>query len=99
MRFETEIGYRGGYVIEPSFHAEYSYDFVGDELEASANYTNGGTAYSIEGFESEQSSFNFGAGLAYRPPSGLTEWSLAYENEVKDDYMAHTGVLNATFKF
>ena len=99
LRFETEFGYRGGYVIEPSAHMAYVYDFIGDEAEASARYTRGGAVYNVKGFEAEQSAFNFGSGVTYRDGSGLTEWSLAYEGEFKDDYTSHTGVLNATFKF
>lgn len=97
-RYEFEIISETG-TFSPKFNAGVLYDFVGDDSEASSTYTTSGLAYDIEGADVEKVSFVFGTGLTFITDDGLTEWTMAYDSEFKEDYIAHTGVVKASFKF
>lgn len=97
-RYEFEIVSESG-TFSPKFHGGLLYDFVGDDSEASSTYTSSGTAYDVAGADVDKLSFIFGTGLTFITDDGLTEWTMAYDSELKEDYVAHTGVVKASFKF
>lgn len=105
-KFEIGLGAKvdypitdGGITYVPELRAKYVYDIVGDEVETTSNFVGvTGTSFKTQGFDAQQHSFNFGAGLAIHAQNNITV-SFDYDLEAKADYDAHTGAIKAKFAF
>jgi len=91
-KFPTE---NGNFV--PSLHAGASYDTSGDEVVSQSTFTGGGATTTNTGAEQEQFAGNFGGGLAYEVDAASVGFT--YDLSMKDGYSAHSGMLEAQFKF
>jgi outer membrane autotransporter protein len=87
-----------GMDVEPSLHAGYRYDLVGDEVESTNRFIGGGQAFNTQGADPARSTFNAGAGLKLFTTDNW-EFSANYDFEFKSDYDAHSGYLRAGVKF
>jgi outer membrane autotransporter protein len=87
-----------GNMIRPSLSAEYRFDTIGDEVEATSSFTGGGASFKTEGFDPAQSSFTVGAGVEY---DVADQWTLSgdYDYTFKEDYDAHSLSVRAGYKF
>ncbi|MEH6496305.1 MAG: autotransporter domain-containing protein [Pseudomonas marincola] len=96
-KFHTAVQVGGGRLV-PEIHAGINYDLVGDEAAASAAFTGGGAAFTVEGAEVQQ--FGGGAGLGVTYESGNV-WSIGatYDADLKSNYISHSAVFEARFKF
>lgn len=87
-----------GMEVEPSLHAGYRYDLVGDEVSTSNRFIGGTTAFAADGADPARSTFNVGAGMKLYTTDNW-EFSANYDFEFKSDYDAHSGYLRAGVKF
>jgi outer membrane autotransporter protein len=87
-----------GMEVEPSLHASYRYDFIGDEVSTTNNFIGGGAAFTANGADPAQHAFNVGAGLSLFDTSGW-EFTANYDYDFKSDYDAHSGFIRAGVKF
>ncbi|MEH6477241.1 MAG: autotransporter outer membrane beta-barrel domain-containing protein, partial [Sneathiella sp.] len=96
-KMHTQIRYNKGYLV-PNIHGGVSYDFVGDSTTATASYTGGGAAFTVEGAEVEQFGGNLGFGFTYE--SG-NFWSIGagYDADMKSGFISHSALFEARFKF
>lgn len=90
---------QGSVTFVPEVSAEYRYDFIGDEYEASSNFTSvSGTTFVSKGADVAQSTLALGAGLDVIAQDNVTV-SFDYEADIKEDYISHNGSLKARFAF
>ncbi len=87
-----------GSFLKPKLHASYRYDFIGDEVESTSNYSGLATRFTTEGFDAQQSTFNVGAGLEFYTTANW-DFSVNYDYEIKEDYDGHNGYVRAAYKF
>ncbi len=90
-------GYDGS-VFKPTVNLGVRHDVIGDAFEANNTFAGGGTAFKTEGFDPAQTTFNAGVGATYFSTSN---WNLSasYDAEVKSDYVSHSGLVKAAYKF
>ncbi len=104
LGFDVEAGWKvqnaSGSVTEPTVHAGYRYDLIGDEIENTATFTGAtsGGVFTVEGYDPARSTFNIGAALSHET---TTNWELkaSYDYEFKADYDSHSALLRAGYKF
>ena len=99
VRLESEYMAANGGTWMPELRANFLYDFIGDEAEATGTYTATGATYSAEGADVAEAAVNLGVGLSYTSPNSLMEVTAGYDAELKEDFTSHTGLLQARFKF
>ncbi len=96
-KMHTQIRYHGGYLV-PNIHGSMSYDFIGDNTTATATYTGGGAAFTVEGADVEQFGGNLGFGFTYE--SG-NFWTIGanYDADMKSGFISHSALFEARFNF
>ncbi len=87
-----------GTLWQPSVHAGYRYDLIGDRMQTTAGFTGGGASFAVEGASPARGTVNAGVGLSYLDAADLTV-SAAYDYERKEDFSAHAGVIRVTGNF
>lgn len=87
-----------GSYLKPKLAAGYRYDLADDEVETTATFTGGGAAFTTEGFDNQNHTFNVGAGLTFYTTANW-ELSANYDYELKEDYDAHNGYVRAAYRF
>ena len=87
----------GGF-IKPSVSAGYSYAFINDEIETTAEFAGGSASFQTEGFEPGRHTVNLGIAVQYDAPNNWT-FTSAYDFETKADYQAHSGLIRANYQF
>jgi outer membrane autotransporter protein len=92
--FITDSGAR----LRPSLNTGYRYDLIGDSIDATSTFIAGGSAFSTDGVDPAQGTFNVGAAISYAMDDNW-ELSADYGVEVKDEYNSHTGHIRADYKF
>ncbi|MBK68078.1 MAG: hypothetical protein CMP22_08130 [Rickettsiales bacterium] len=96
---QSEMVARNGATWLPEVHANFMYDFIGDEAQATSTFTGTGVSYSTEGADIAEASVNLGTGVTYTVPNKMMDFTASYDAELKEDFSSHTGVLKARFKF
>lgn len=89
---------RDGSEYMPYLRAKYSYDAIGDEVETTSSFLGGGTAFKSEGADIARHSLGLGTGVNVVTTSGF-EFTAGYDAEIKEDFLAHTGMLQARWSF
>ncbi|MBF0478009.1 MAG: autotransporter domain-containing protein [Candidatus Omnitrophica bacterium] len=84
--------------LTPEIHAKYLYDIIADRQNIIASFAGGGTAFSVAGYKPARSGVNVGTSLTLATKKNVT-LSLQYDLEMRQDYYAHTGFLNVSYKF
>ena len=87
-------------IMQPSFHAGYAYDVIGDEVETTSTFATivSPTAFRTTGAEAAQSKFNVGMGFTYETNA---DWDVSakYDAVFKEDYYAHNGTVRFSTRF
>lgn len=96
MKWDHQLG--NGSKLVPALHAGYTYDLIGDDVQATANFTGGGASFSTKGMDPARSSLNAGASVSLFTQSNV-ELTGSYDFEYKSDYNAHAGYIRAGVKF
>ena len=96
VKIHTKTKFGNGFIV-PELRGGLNYDFAGDEATASATFTGGGAAFNVTGAEVAQLSGNAGLGLTY--VHGAFSLSAKYDAEIKEDFVSHSGTLEARLKF
>ena len=71
---------------------------MGDNQQATSTFTGGGGSFNTTGFTPAQSSYDFGAKVTLITKYNVTI-SANYDCELKEDFYAHYGYLNAKYSF
>lgn len=87
-----------GSKIRPALNAGYRHDLVGDSVDTSSTLAGGGAAFSTQGLEPAQGTFDVGASISYAMDNNW-EFTADYDYEVKSDYDSHAASLRAGYKF
>lgn len=84
--------------LTPSISGKWLYDFIGDAVQTSSTFTGGGAAFTTNGFDPAQHSFDIGAELKLVTHG---DWTLVanYDLELKEDFTGHSGVLTGRYQF
>lgn len=88
-----------GAFLKPEIGAGVRHDLIGDKLESTANFAGARqAAFKTEGADPAQTTFNLHGGVTYFSTSN---WDFAsqYDFEYKEDYMSHSALVKATYKF
>lgn len=93
-----DIKHTDGSHLKPLLHVGYTYDAIGDTVQANSAFTGGGGAFQTTGASPARSAVDAGAGLTYTT-AGNIDLSANYDYQYKADYDAHTGWLRATAHF
>ncbi len=92
------LRYANGGVLQPEVHAVYRRDLTGDNISTSEAYAAGGPNFVIKGPDPARDRLTLGGQVRYFNTAGL-ELTAAYDAEVKEDYISHTGLLRAGLRF
>jgi uncharacterized protein with beta-barrel porin domain len=86
-----------GSEIVPELSAGLLYDLINDDAIASATFVGGGSAYTVRGTEIADIGVVLGVGLSMHADA----WSfgLAYDGEIRSDFMSHTGRAEVRWSF
>jgi autotransporter family porin len=95
---EWNVTGRDGSQYMPYVRAKYSFDAMSEEVETTSSFLAGGTAFKSEGADIEEHSITLGTGINVIATNGF-EFTAAYDAEIKEDFLAHTGVLQARWSF
>ncbi|MFT7144011.1 MAG: outer membrane autotransporter protein, partial [bacterium] len=95
---EWNIAGKDGATYMPYLRAKYSYDAIADEVETSSSFLAGGTAFASKGADVAKSALTLGTGVNVITAAGF-EFTAAYDAEIKEDFVAHSGVLQARWAF
>lgn len=104
--FKTGIGTNvafpiidAGITYTPRLSAAWYYDFLGEEIDTTSNFTSAAaTTFISKGSEVAQNSYRLGAGLDVLSQDNVT-LSLDYNWDTKENFNAHSGALKARFEF
>lgn len=78
-----------GSAIIPEISAGLLYDLMDDDSRASATFVGGNTAYTVSGTEIADLGAVIGAGLTMR--GDVWSFGVAYDADIRSDFMSHTG--------
>jgi uncharacterized protein with beta-barrel porin domain len=103
---KSDIGVKLNYPIVdgsmtyiPEISTSWSYDFIGDEQEATNNFVGAAsTLFTTKGADVAQHQFNVGLGLDVLAQDNVTV-SFDYDWASKEDYNSHSGAVKARFAF
>ncbi len=88
-----------GELIRPELHALYRRDLLGDSLETSQAYIGSGApAFAVSSPDPARDKYTLGAQVKYYGVQSL-ELTAAYDLELKEDYVSHTGLIRAGWRF
>ena len=89
----------GNGALTPQLRGSLSYDFAGDEADSVSRFTGTTTSFSTRGGEVEEFGGSAGAGLTYSTSDGRWDVSADYDADIRSDFLAHTGRLQAKYNF
>lgn len=102
---EAEVGVKlehtsvnaDGSVFKPYASAEFGYDFIGDEVEATGRFGSGAN-FTTEGFDSQDERLTVGTGFTF---SVNEDWDFSadYAYEYKEDFSSHSGLVEMSYNF
>nr|VFJ92261.1 MAG: outer membrane autotransporter barrel domain-containing protein [Candidatus Kentron sp. H] len=95
-KYHTTIRKNNGNLI-PSIYAGLTYDFVGDEAQATSAYTGGGSAFTTTGSDPARFGGELDLNLTY--DNGLFSASVGYGLDIKSDYTNHGAMIQTRWKF
>jgi len=97
LRLHTIIRADNGSKFIPQVHVNGLFEALGEEARATSFYTSGGAAFRTTGNHNERLGGNAGGGLTY----SLEDMSISagYDFELRNNYVSHTGTIEARFKF
>lgn len=87
-----------GAIVVPEMHLGYAYDFIGDNLEKTAQFTGGGAAFETTSPDGARHRGNMGLGVTYQT-NDHWDYSLTYDLDVSQAYTAHTALAKANWNF
>ncbi|MBU0858776.1 MAG: autotransporter outer membrane beta-barrel domain-containing protein, partial [Alphaproteobacteria bacterium] len=87
-----------GMDVEPSLHAGYRYDFIGDEVSTTNRFVGGGPTFQADGADPSKHGFNVGGAMALYTTDAW-EFTANYDYDFRSDYDAHSGYIRAGVKF
>ena len=93
-----DIKQENGGSLVPEIRAAYRYDFVGDAVESTAQFTGGGSSFSTEGAAPAQSTVNLGEAITYDTPNNWS-YTANYDFEYKSDQVSNAGFVRAAYQF
>lgn len=87
-----------GNIATPAIKLGYSYDVIGDQVDTTASFVGGGSAFSTQGVDPARGNFNGGLGFKYETTGNL-DFEASYDLNTKEDYTAHSASIKATAHF
>jgi outer membrane autotransporter protein len=82
----------------PKVSARYFYEALDDEYQATSRLAAGGAAFKVTGPEVARHAVELGAGLDVLSGDDFT-LSVDYNADLKEEYVGHTGIVTARWKF
>ncbi|MBO6826781.1 MAG: autotransporter outer membrane beta-barrel domain-containing protein [Sneathiella sp.] len=95
-RLHSKIRMDDAYLV-PSLTGGVFYDVIGDEASATASYTGGGAAFTVEGTEVEQFGGHIGFGIGYEMDGFRIGFD--YDAELKSGSLGHSARFEARVDF
>jgi|GEM_PF-1971798 len=89
---------KDGSIFTPELSVGYRYDLIGDTLDADVTFQGGGAAFSVDGPDPAQSTFEIGVGAVYANTDNW-EFSASYDYNYKEDFNSHSGLVRAAYQF
>jgi outer membrane autotransporter protein len=84
--------------FEPTVHAGYRYDLVGDSIATTSFFTGGGGSFETLGTRPGRSRFDVGVEASLFT-SDAWNFRAAYDLDLRQDYVANSAILNAAYRF
>lgn len=86
-----------GTSMVPELRVALAYDIIDDDATSTATFTGGGTSYAVTGTNTDDLGALVGLGLSFDNP----DWSagIAYDADIRSDYMSHTASAEYRFRF
>lgn len=86
-----------GTSMVPELRIGLGYDIIDGDAVSTATFTGGGTAYTVTGTNSDDLAGLVGIGLSFDSP----DWTagVAYDADIRSDYMSHTASAEYRFRF
>ncbi|GAB5509251.1 MAG: hypothetical protein Rhims3KO_06520 [Hyphomicrobiales bacterium] len=86
-----------GTSMVPELRIGLGYDIIDDDAVSTATFTGGGTSYSVTGTNTDDLAGLVGVGLSFDNP----DWTagIAYDADIRSDFMSHTASAEYRFRF
>jgi outer membrane autotransporter protein len=86
-----------GTSMVPELRVALAYDIIDDDATSAATFTGGGTSYAVTGTNTDDLGALVGLGLSFDNP----DWSagIAYDADIRSDFMSHTASAEYRFRF
>jgi uncharacterized protein with beta-barrel porin domain len=98
VNWQSSYQSKGG-IWTPQIRTSVSYDFAGDEADSVSNFTGQNTTFTTKGAEVEELGGAIGGGVTLSHAGGKWDVSADYDADLKNDFVAHTGRLQAKVNF
>lgn len=80
-------------------HAMWMHEFADTRQDTTASFNGGGSAFTTKGVNVDRNAFNLGAILNLSNKEATQTFSVSYDAEIKDQYLSHSGRVQARFDF
>lgn len=80
-------------------HAMWFHELADTEQDTTARFNAGGAAFTTNGVKMDRNAYNLGASLNLSNKAATQTLSISYDAEIKDQYLSHSGKLQARFNF
>lgn len=98
LKVSREMKRDDGAILIPQVHAGYYYDVIGDSLQKTSAFAGGGASFTTESPDPARHRINMGAGVTWRG-TGKWDYSLTYDLDARQDFVGHTAMAKAAFRF
>jgi len=79
--------------------ALWLHEFGDTNQDTTASFASGGSTFIAQGVDLNRESFNLGGSLKFVNEDATQSLSLSYDAEIRDEYVGHTGKVQARFDF
>lgn len=98
-KISTTVNTPGGWLFQPDLHAFWFHEFGNTALNQTSQFVAaGGSSFLVPGIKLASDGLGLGTALSLVAPKGVN-LSLKYDAELQQDYVSHSVVFEARFKF
>lgn len=79
--------------------AMWFHEFGDTSVDTTASFASGGGSFTANGVNIDRESFNLGASLKFSSKTEAQSLTVSYDAQIRDEYVGHTGMVQARFDF
>ena len=87
------------FVLTGDIHAMWLRELADTNQDTTASFNAGGAAFTTKGVKMDRNAYNLGTSLNLSNKAATQTLSISYDAEIKDQYLSHSGRVQARFDF